>query len=98
MDAYDSDTESYLQASNCVIYATTIPTWSHSDEFTPDMPEKFFTLLYQEALAVCFNDIKQMPNIKHENNARNSKSRMHSNSQKFETKRVSTFGNNFGRK
>lgn len=97
-DSYDSDDETTLQSINSVIYCTELPSWSHTDEYLPDLPDKFYTLLYQEALSVCFLNVKQQGNIKAESNAKNSKARMQSNSTKFSVKKPNTFGNNYGRK
>lgn len=69
-DSYDSNEDTTLQESKTMCYGEKLPTWTHSDSFVPDLPAKQFSLLFNEAKAVAWSDIKQSQNAKAEQRAR----------------------------
>lgn len=48
-DSYDEEVDTTLQKSKVQAMAYVIPTWSPTDDFTPDLPEHAFTALVEEA-------------------------------------------------
>lgn len=97
MDSYDQATESTLQQSNLTAYCVTAPSWTHTDAFTPAIPEKMFSTLLAEAKAVAFLQVKQMRNPVHEQRARQGRSRLQSEARKAQAQ-WNTNGVNYGRK
>lgn len=69
-DAYKSTEDSYLQKNKTMAWGQTIPAWSHTDNFTPDLDAKQFTLLLNEAKGQAFIELKQQVNAKAEKRAR----------------------------
>jgi len=69
-DGYDSAEESTLQQANCVVYGTQQASWTHTDTFTPSLPEKFFPTLLAEAKAQAFANLKQQSNQREETKAK----------------------------
>jgi len=69
-DSYDNTLDTTLQSSKVVCHALIDPTFSLTDDFTPDMPVKAFPYLLSEAKSVCFNALKQQPNVKEEQRSR----------------------------
>lgn len=61
-DSYDSTEDSYLRATKTLAYGLIDPTWTHTDAFTPDLDNRQFTLLLNEAKAQCFSELKQAQN------------------------------------
>ena len=59
-DAYDSSLESTLQSSKTLCYGHVFPTFSLSNSFTPDLDERQFPLLLNEAKALAFLELKQI--------------------------------------
>ena len=62
-DSYDATEDSFLRATKTLAYGLIDPTWSHVDSFTPDLDNRQFTLLLNEAKAQCFSELKQVQNI-----------------------------------
>jgi len=58
-DSYDSEVDDTLQASKTRVYGQTIPTWSMTDDFVPDLPAKHFPQLVAEATQACMVYQKQ---------------------------------------
>lgn len=52
LDSYDSDIESTLQSVNTQVKIYTIPAWTTSDNFVPDLPMEAFPALLAEAKSV----------------------------------------------
>jgi len=75
-DAIDLTVDTTMQSSKAVVYTIKVPTWTHSDGFVPDLPEKFFPTLLAEAKATCFLNYKQQANQREEANARRGRVRM----------------------
>lgn len=65
-DAFDSDVDTFLQASKTQCYAYVTPVWTHEDAFIPDLPEEAFTGLVEESKSMAFYTLKQMPHEKAE--------------------------------
>lgn len=61
-DAIDLDVDSTLQTSKNVCFGTRVPTWTHEDTFTPDMPAKMFSTLLSECKSTAFINLKQQAN------------------------------------
>lgn len=68
-DGYKQSTESTLQGSKAVVYATQQATWSHVDNYIPNIPEKFFPTLLAEAKSQAFVNLKQQSNAREERKA-----------------------------
>ena len=68
-DGYDSGVDTTLQQSKCVVYALRVASWTHTDSFVPNMPEKFFPTLLAEAKSSCFVNLKQQANPREERKA-----------------------------
>lgn len=69
-DSYDSAEESTLTGSRTLCLGRSLPTFSLSDTFIPDIDDHLFPLLYNEAKSQCFEDLKQTVNRKAEQRAR----------------------------
>jgi len=68
-DGIDLDEDTTLQTSKNVCFGTRVPTWTHTDGFTPDLPAKMFPTLLAECKSTAFINLKQQPNA---NEARKS--------------------------
>lgn len=69
-DAYDSDIDSTLQSSKTVCFGKKNIPWTMSDTFTPDLDDKEFPLLINEAKSLAFIEAKQATHPIAERNAR----------------------------
>lgn len=69
-DSYDNAVDSTLQTSKTKCFGQTIPVFSLSDSFIPNMDDQQFPLLLNEATSVAFVDLKQIPNEKAEQESR----------------------------
>lgn len=69
-DAYDAAEDAFLQKTKTQCFGLTIPSWTASDGFTPDLDARQFTLLLNEAKAQAFIELKQAANPKAERRAR----------------------------
>jgi hypothetical protein len=65
-DMYDSNFDSTLQSSKTLVYGRLTPVFQMSDSFIPPLDDNQFPLLYNEAKAAAFVELKQMPNPKAE--------------------------------
>lgn len=59
-DSYDSDEDTTLQKSKTVAYGLLSPTWTQSDSFIPDLDEKLFPLLLNEAKVLVHAEQRQV--------------------------------------
>lgn len=75
-DSYDSTSESTLTSANCLVYGVLAPSWTHSDAFTPLLPDKMFPTLLADAKATCFLNLKQQANAREERRAQRGRVRM----------------------
>lgn len=70
-NSYDATNEaSGVTVGSSTTLVEYIPSWTMSDSFIPDLPDRMFPLLLNEALSVASLDIKQEANQKAEQNAR----------------------------
>lgn len=99
-DAYHSTYDAFLQKNKTIAWGQTIPAWSATDGFTPDLDAKQFTLLFNEAKGQCFIELKQTINAKAEKRARRGWISSQHNKQQvkgtWQGKMTNTY--NFGRK
>lgn len=75
-DSYDSGIDSYLQNSKTQCYGKRSVVFTMSDTFTPDLPVQMFSYLLNEAKSNCFVTLKQVANVKAEQNSISQKRRM----------------------
>ena len=68
-DSYDSAVDDTLKKSKTQAIVYKEATWTHSDEFIPDLPEEAFSMLIEEAKSTAFVVLKQMANQKAEQKA-----------------------------
>lgn len=68
-DSYDSVVDSTLQQSKVQAQAYIMPTFTLIDSHIPDLPEEAFTALIEEAKAKSFSKLKQMQDVKAEQEA-----------------------------
>lgn len=98
-DGYNSDVESTLTTGNSTIYCAVAPAWTHDNEYTPNLPEKFFPFLLAEAKASCFLNIKQQGNNREERKANRGRNVMATHARKEENGDTKTNKNiDYGRK
>lgn len=69
-DSYDVDQGSTLVGNRTQCYGMRIPQFVRSNTFVPELEPRQFTLLFNEAKAQAFVDIKQMENVRAERKAR----------------------------
>jgi hypothetical protein len=69
-DSFLSSLDSTLQASKTFCYGLTEPTWTHSDNFIPDLDSHLFPLLLEEAKSAAFVYLKQVSNPNSQSRAR----------------------------
>lgn len=95
-DAINRDLDDTIQESKVMAYGEVIPSWTHTDTFTPDLEVKFFPLLLAEAKAAAFVNHKGVSNAKEEQRARRQRVWVNANHPKRynENKKSKT---NFGR-
>lgn len=73
-DAYDSAADTTgLVASKTSCFGKLLPTWTHEDGFTPDLDAEQFRLLYNEAKAMAWAEMKQTMHAKAEKRVREGK-------------------------
>jgi hypothetical protein len=75
-DGYNSTVESTLVGAKTSVYATVAASWTHSDNFVPSIPEKFFPTLLAEAKSQAFVNLKQQANNREERKAQRGKNTM----------------------
>jgi len=69
-DSYDSGVDTTLQGSKTQCYGERSQTFSLADNFTPDLDERQFALLLNEAKSLCWLEMKQTAHQKAEQQAR----------------------------
>ena len=65
-DSFQISLEDTLQASKTMCYGQDLPAFVLTDNFTPNLDDKQFPLLIQEAMARAWFELKQMPHQKAE--------------------------------
>lgn len=68
-DSYDKEVDAILQTSKTQVHAYVYPKWTHEDSFVPDLPEEAFTALLEEAKSRAMFKLKQMSDVKAEQEA-----------------------------
>jgi hypothetical protein len=74
MNSYDASVEAILQNSKTRAYGYVYPTFSQTDDFTPDIDDTMLPYLLAEAKSVCFSLFKSGSDPKVEQSARRLKS------------------------
>ena len=69
-DSINLAEDATLHAAKTSVYVVKAPTWTHTDNFIPDIPDKFFPTLLAEAKAQAFVELKQTSNAREETRAR----------------------------
>jgi hypothetical protein len=69
-DSYNADVDTTIQSSKLQGYAYVIPSWSQLDTFTPEMPMEAFPLLLEEAKSKAMFKLKQVQDVKAEQESR----------------------------
>lgn len=95
-DSWDSDDSSTIVANHSLCLAATTPDFELTDDFVPVLPDNLFPYLYSKAKTVCFNDLKQAPNLKAEQTE--NRLRIRSQRNKWRQGHILKEGPNFGRK
>lgn len=70
LDSYDETVESTIQEHKTQAIVYEEPTWSETDTFIPKLHAKEFAYLKAESMSVAFNEIRQAPNSKAEQQSR----------------------------
>jgi hypothetical protein len=81
-DSFDSDLEATVQQSKTSVWGTKLKTFTLTDTFTPDLPDKFFPLLQAEAKAQAFAELKQVSNNKAERTSRKQRVKLQKDKQR----------------
>jgi len=68
-DSYDIAVDDTLQESKVQAQGYVFPLWTTSDSFIPDLPEEAFTLLLEEAKSRASLKLKQVQDVKAEQEA-----------------------------
>lgn len=76
MDAFDSSVGNTLTSNNTRAFGSKIPTFSLTDDYTPDIDDVMFPYLIAEAKSTCFSLFKSGVDQKIEQAARRQKSYM----------------------
>ena len=87
-DGYNSSVDSTLQANKSSAYGTQQASWTHTDNFVPAIPEKFFPTLLAEAKSQAFVNLKQQSNAREERKATRGRMAMRNDSWKNENGEV----------
>lgn len=81
-DSFDSTLESSLQAVKSAVMTTKFKTFTLTDTFIPDLPDKYFPLLFAEAKAMAFVQLKQVSNNKAERTSRTQRVKLQKDKQR----------------
>jgi hypothetical protein len=98
-DSFNSDDGQTLVGNRTKCYGMKIPAFIREDTFVPELEPRQFTMLFNDAKAQCFLDLKQVQNIRAEQKAR--RGWIHSQKKKATNeagKIHSDFTPNFGRR
>ena len=74
MNSFDASVETILQNSKTRAYGYIYPTFSQTDDFTPDIDDTMLPYLFAESKSVCFSLFKSGSDPKVEQSARRLKS------------------------
>lgn len=78
-DTYDADFDSTIQASKILAYGQKVTPFVMDDDFIPDIDLSDFPLLINEAKALAFFELKQMPHVKAEQEVKRQWSQVQKN-------------------
>lgn len=68
-DSYDKSVDTTLQKSKVQAMAYVIPTWTHTDDFIPDLPMEAFPALVEESKSTASFKLRQVTDSKAEQKA-----------------------------
>lgn len=74
-DSFDEAVEANLQKENTLCWGKLVPSFQFADDFIPNLDPEQFSLLFNEAKALAFAELKQTPHQKAERKARDAKIR-----------------------
>lgn len=94
-DSFDNTYDTTLQSSKSMAFGFTIPVFTLSDTFTPDLDENLFPLLLNESKSWAATELKQQTNQKAEQQARRQRVTFQNDKERF-TKESNYTG--YGRK
>lgn len=98
-DGYNSLVDTTLQTNKSTVYGKKALIWTHTDGYTPDIPEKMFPVLVAEAKSTCFIALKQQANVKEESKAKRGRTRLQSENYRLKVARnLTNKKTNYGRK
>lgn len=69
-DSYDSVLDGTLMKNKSMAYGEVEPVFTMTDAFVPDLDSRQFSLLFNEAKAMCFAELKQTEHSRAERNAK----------------------------
>ncbi len=76
LDSWDKAIETTVQGTETQLYATVIPSWTHDNNFVPDLPAKIFPALLAEAKSVATLKLKEEADDKAEQQSKRQQNRM----------------------
>lgn len=97
-DSYLSDSDTTLQESKSLIYATKSQSFTMEDDFIPHLDTNLFPYLLAEAKSVCFANLKQMPSPKEEQRSRRQRVRSQNDLWRAKQRVPGTGGPDYGRR
>ena len=97
-DSYDETVDSTLQKNKTLCYGEVESTFTMSDAFVPDLEPNQFSLLFNEAKALCHAELKQIEHVKAEKNAKRAWNSLHRQKNKFTNPSFFDTLPNYGRK
>lgn len=69
-DSFQKEVDTTLMKNKTLVYGEIVQTFEMSDGFIPNLDARQFSLLYNEAKASCFADLKQTENARAESKVR----------------------------
>src|SRR6267154_3232567 len=78
-DSFAEDFDTTLQSAKTMCFGEVIPDFSLTDNFIPELDDNLFPLLLNEAKALAFYELKQMPHAKAEQEIKRQWSAVQSN-------------------
>lgn len=97
-DSYDASMDSTLQAEKSLAFGQKNFPWQSVDTFVPDLDERQFALLFNEAKSMCFAELKQSAHPKAEEKSRKHWINQQSGKTKVPLQTAHMRGPNYGRK
>lgn len=80
-DSYNAAVDTTLQASKTMCYGKKTRSFTMSDSWEINLDDRYSSLLYNEAKATCFSELKQIQNTRAERAARTAKIKTQKNKQ-----------------